>query len=258
MKENGFFKQKYGNCESLAYFQIYEVLGLKKTQSISTMLNLKIITTLFILMNRDSRRKMVVLVKARFWTFQQKSIIENLPLFELLKEVLFPFISIKCPIWIAIYHQKYFMLQSIMRFYMRFYVRALIRMIKRVNVFLKRMKKQCSECTCVHLIIEKNFLGDSLNYFISFQIRLRKLLRFFVCSYFQICVCASIFLCINECVYVHFMFVVYDGIYIYCSVFVLQILNILLLEDREFQKVQLATQFNCTTSACEIMSVEDS
>ena len=45
MKESGSFKQKYGICERLIYFQI--VLVLKKTYPISTMATLKTITTIY-------------------------------------------------------------------------------------------------------------------------------------------------------------------------------------------------------------------
>lgn len=45
MKESGSFKQKYGICERLVFFQI--VLVLKKTYPISTMPTLKTITTIY-------------------------------------------------------------------------------------------------------------------------------------------------------------------------------------------------------------------
>ena len=39
-----------------------------------------------------------------------------LPLSSLTKEMLFPVISITCRLWKAMYHQKYFMLQSVLTF----------------------------------------------------------------------------------------------------------------------------------------------
>ena len=60
------------------------------------------------------------------------------------------------PIWIAMYHLKYFMFQSILKFYDRAR-KALIRMITRVNVLLIRIKKQCSEFTCIIPLLKKVF-----------------------------------------------------------------------------------------------------
>ena len=65
----------------------------------------------------NSRRKIKSIVKLRFWTCQQKSMIGILPLSCFIKGTLFPFVSIACPIWIAIYHLKYFMLQLVLKFY---------------------------------------------------------------------------------------------------------------------------------------------
>ena len=65
----------------------------------------------------NSRRKRKNIVKLRFWTCQQKSTIGILPLSCFIKGTLFPFVSIACPIWIAIYHLKYFMLQLVLKFY---------------------------------------------------------------------------------------------------------------------------------------------
>ena len=47
----------------------------------------------------------------------EKSTIGNLPLSFLIKEMSFLFISIAYPIWTAIHHRKYFILQKVLNFY---------------------------------------------------------------------------------------------------------------------------------------------
>ena len=83
------------------------------TSALSTMMNLKKISRIFIMISRKSRRKMKIIVKFfgpffRFWTFQQKSMTEGLQVSCLIKE---------CHIWIEIYRLNNFMLQSIRKFH---------------------------------------------------------------------------------------------------------------------------------------------
>ena len=64
MKSSGFFKQKSGTFEGLIYFQKF--LGLLMISAPSAMINLKMITTILVLMSCNSRKKMKVFVKPHF------------------------------------------------------------------------------------------------------------------------------------------------------------------------------------------------
>lgn len=77
-------KQKSGTFDGLIYFQKF--IGLLMISAPSAMMNLKMITTIFILMSCNSRKKMKIFVKPHFQIFQQKPIIENIPLSCLIKE----------------------------------------------------------------------------------------------------------------------------------------------------------------------------
>ena len=68
--------------------------------------NLKIIIKIFMLRRWNSTGKMTILVKPCF-----------LPMTCLIKEIPFSFLSIACRIWIAICYAKYFMLQSVLKYY---------------------------------------------------------------------------------------------------------------------------------------------
>lgn len=100
MKGSG-FKQKNGRCQRLVYFQVF--LGLWITCALSIMINLKIITVIFIMMSRNSKRKMKILVRHGVWIFHDRS-----------------------P-WVHLFYQshtlfrwqylKYFIFQSVLKFY---------------------------------------------------------------------------------------------------------------------------------------------
>ena len=68
--------------------------------------NLKIIIKIFMLRRWNSTGKMTILLKPCF-----------LPMTCLIKEIPFSFLSIACRIWIAICYAKYFMLQSVLKYY---------------------------------------------------------------------------------------------------------------------------------------------
>ena len=74
------------------------------------------IFSIMILMSWTSGRKIKVLVKPRFGTFPLKYLIEHLLLSCLITDMPFLFTSTTNTIWIAIYHLKYFMLQSVLKF----------------------------------------------------------------------------------------------------------------------------------------------
>ena len=81
MKGSDFFKQtKKGTCERLQYFQRF--LGLQIAYAVSAIMNLKIVSTIFVLMNWNSRRKMKILAKPDFFNLfkSEKSMAGNLPL----------------------------------------------------------------------------------------------------------------------------------------------------------------------------------
>ena len=80
----------------------------------------------------------------------------NTKLFD--KRDAFPFISIACHIWIAIYHLKSFyasISSEILRIART--TSELINMVTRVNLLLIRMKKQGSEYTRIILLLKKVF-----------------------------------------------------------------------------------------------------
>ena len=92
--------------ERFSYCQM--LLGLKMTYTVLIIRNLKIIIMIFVLVSWNSRGKMEIVVI--LFGIKQKSIIKNLQGSCLIKNMTFPFISVACPIWISIYHLKYFML----------------------------------------------------------------------------------------------------------------------------------------------------
>ena len=119
---------------------------------------------------------MKILVKLRFWAFQQKSTIENFRLSCLIKEVPFP-------IWTALYRQKFFMLWSVQKFYL---FSDLINMITRIGLLLIPMKKQGSEC--VHFIspLKKNF-GKHFKIFHTFADASNEFIFTYYCIILPLC-----------------------------------------------------------------------
>ena len=159
------------------------------TYALSAIMNLKIIAKIFIQMSWYSRKKMMILVKLCFWTFSLKFMIRNLPLGYLLKETSFPFISIAWSIRIAMYHLKYFMLQSVLKLYALPRKQQTWLICQHLsNVLLMRIKKQGSDCTCIISLLKKAF-------------------GMFMCI---------IFMCIYLCVYVYVYYVcMFIYMYIY-------------------------------------------
>ena len=114
MKSSGFFKQKSGTFEGLIYFQKF--LGLLMIFAPSAMINLKMITTIFILMSCNSRKKMKIFCKASFLDLSIEAHYRKYTTELFNKRDLFTSISITCPIWIAMCNLKYFILQLVLKF----------------------------------------------------------------------------------------------------------------------------------------------
>lgn len=167
-----FFKQKKWNLRKVRIFQIF--LGLKMTNALLTMMYLTIISTVFILMSWNPVKKMRILVEPHFWIFQWKSMIGNLQLTCLIKEIFFPF---------YINPMSYLDSNILSRKCFASFCSAILRiekttinpldMVTRFNFLLMR---QGSECTCIVSLLEKifgkhfsqNIFSDTADKFIKF------------------------------------------------------------------------------------------
>ena len=94
----------------------------------------------------------------------------------LIKWMPFPFILIACPIWIAIYRLRYFMLQPFGNFKYCRDNNWFNKYVTHVSFFLIWMKKQGSEYVFVSFHYWEKSLGNTLKYFLSLRILLMNLL----------------------------------------------------------------------------------
>lgn len=138
--------------------------------------NQTIITKISVLISWNLKQKMRILVNHCFQTFEQKSMIEFSLLSCLIKGMPFSFISIACPIQMAIYQYQ----QNLAMFYTSnvseilgivWKTTDLGDMVKRFNLLLIRNEKKSNEFVCIILLLEKIF-GKHLTYFIGLQIQL--------------------------------------------------------------------------------------
>ena len=122
----------------------------------------------------------------------------NLSLSCLIKEMLFPFITIVCRIWVA--KIFYALVNSEIKRIARI-TTDLINMVKRFNLLLIRMRKPSSYCTCIMSLLKKIFAKNLGVFHIQYlQIQLVSSSSFSPFNY--ICECVCIFLCICVCIYV--------------------------------------------------------
>ena len=110
-------------------------------------------------------------------------------------------------LWIAIYHLKYFMLQSVLNLYVLPGKKTdQFNLVTRVNVLLIGLKQQGSECSCIISSFHYGYLGNTLNYFIGLQIGMMDLsstLYVTIFTYVYVYVC-FMYQCINAYVYIHY------------------------------------------------------
>ena len=131
-------------------------------------------------------------------------IIENIPLSCLIKEISVLSISITCPIRIAIYHLKYFILQLVLKFYIGRAITDLVNMVKCVvGLLLVQMKKQGIEFTCNISLLERMFLKH-FNVFHNFPDTTDEFIKsFFLFLHTHLCMYTFIYLCVYvlQCIY---------------------------------------------------------
>ena len=126
------------------------------TYALSIMMNLKKVTMILILMCWKWRKKMKILVNPRLWIFQQKSMIENLQLSCLIKEMemYLTFISvhpyfdsnIPCNIFYVSIGSQILCIARTRT--------DLVDLTTHVSLLLMRIKKQRSVCTRIILLLK--------------------------------------------------------------------------------------------------------
>ena len=117
-----------------------------------------------------------------------------------MKEISLPSISITCPIRIAIYHLKYFILQLVLKFYIlagQLQTWLIWSNVLLVSCWYKWKSKVLNLPVTFHYW--KGCFWNTLMYFITFQIQLMNLLSPSFCFYICICVCIFLFVCVCMC-----------------------------------------------------------